>query len=153
MKAGALEEKVVAIFEKLWCNIPTERTEACNRISTKNPAVLVKFSQRKDCQQIWDVKKDLQKIKMEDIDLPGLNKSFINKSLCTYYKVIWAKSKKLHTLGKIHGFFISDLWRCYCFLYLYTDVYWVLDHRVYLFRFLHYRVHCRTFLTMSPETC
>ena len=44
---------------------------------------------------------------MEDIDLPGQKKLFINKSLCPYYKVIWAKSKKLHSLGKIHSFFIS----------------------------------------------
>ena len=43
---------------------------------------------------------------MENIDLPGQNKLFINKSLCPYYKVIWAKSKKLHSLGKIHSFFI-----------------------------------------------
>ena len=44
---------------------------------------------------------------MKDIDLPSQNKLFINKSLCPYYKVIWAKSKKLHNLGKIHSFFIS----------------------------------------------
>ena len=32
-----LGEKVVAIFEKLGCNIPTERIEACHRISKKKP--------------------------------------------------------------------------------------------------------------------
>ena len=93
VEADALEEKMVAIFEKLECNIPTERIEACHRISKKNPTVIVKFSRRKECQQ--DVKRDLQKMKMEDIDLPGQNKLFINKSLCAYYKVIWAKSKKI----------------------------------------------------------
>ena len=69
MEADALEEKVVAIFEKLGCNIPTEHTEACHRTTKKNPTVIVKFSRRKDCQQVWDVKRDLQRIKMEDIDL------------------------------------------------------------------------------------
>ena len=69
VEADALEEKVVVICEKLRCNIPTERIEACHRISKKNPIVIVKFSRRKDCQQVWDVKRDLQKIKMEDIDL------------------------------------------------------------------------------------
>ena len=59
VEADALEEKVVAIFEKLGCNIPTERTEACHGISKKNPTVVVKFSRRKDCQQVWDVKGDL----------------------------------------------------------------------------------------------
>ena len=87
VEADALEEKVVAIFEKLECNILTERIESCHRISKKNPTVIVKFSRRKDCQQVWDVKRDLRKIKMEDIDLPGQNKLFINKSLCPYYKV------------------------------------------------------------------
>ena len=69
VEADALEEKVVAIFEKLGCNIPTEHTEACHRTTKKNPTVIVKFSRRKDCQQVWDVKRDLQRIKMEDIDL------------------------------------------------------------------------------------
>ena len=45
---------------------------------------------------------------MENIDLPGQNKLYINKSLCPYYKVIWTKSKKLHSLGKIHSFFTSS---------------------------------------------
>ena len=44
---------------------------------------------------------------MEDVDLPGENKLFINKNLCPYYKVIWSKSKMLHSLGKINSFFIS----------------------------------------------
>ena len=70
VEAYALEEKVVAIFEKLGCIIPTEHIEACHRITKKNPTVIVKFSRRKDCQQVWDVKRDLQRIKMEDIDLP-----------------------------------------------------------------------------------
>ena len=103
--ADALEKKEAAIFKKLGCNILTERTEACHRISKKNPTVIVKFSQRKDCQQVCDVKRGLQKIKMKDIDLPGQNKLFITESLCPYYKVIWVKSKQLHNLGKIHSFF------------------------------------------------
>ena len=92
VEADALEEKVVAIFEKLGCNIPTERIEARCRISKKNPEVIVKFLRRKNYHQVWDVKRDLQKIKMEDIDLPGQNKA------------IWGKSKKLRSIGKIHSF-------------------------------------------------
>ena len=45
---------------------------------------------------------------MEDVDLPGQNKLFINKNLCPYYKELWSKSKKLDSLGKISSFFISD---------------------------------------------
>ena len=46
-------------------------------------------------------------MKMEDLDLPGSGKLFINRSLCPYYKVLWSKSKKLQNLGKIHSFSIS----------------------------------------------
>ena len=62
---------------------------------------------RKDCQQVLAVKKDLRKIKMEDVGLPGKNKLFINKNLYAYYKVSRSKTKKLHSLGKINSFFIS----------------------------------------------
>ena len=103
VEADALDEKVVNIFEKLGCNISTEHIEACHRISKKNTTVIVKFLQRKDCQQVLDVKKDLLKIEVEGIDLPGQNKLLINKSLCPYYKVIWAKCKKFPSLGNILG--------------------------------------------------
>ena len=107
MEADILEEKVVTIFEKWGRNILTEHIEAYHRISKKNLTVIVKFSRRKDCQQVRDVKRDLWKIKMEDVDLPGQNKLFINKILSPYYKVIWTKSKKLYSLGKMHSFSIS----------------------------------------------
>ena len=60
-----------------------------------------------EVQQVWDIKTDLWKIKMEDIDLPDQNKLSVNKSLCPHYKVIGGKSKNLHSLSKIHSFFIS----------------------------------------------
>ena len=107
VKADDLEEKVVNIFEKLGCSIPPNRIEACHRVSKKTLTVIVKFSHRKDCQQVLVVKKDLRKVKMEDVYLPGHNKLFMNRSLCPYYKVLWSKSKKLHSLGKINSFFIS----------------------------------------------
>ena len=44
---------------------------------------------------------------MEDVNLPGQNKLFINRSLCPYYQVLWSKSKKLHSLVKIVSFYIS----------------------------------------------
>ena len=48
------------------------------------------------------VKKNLQKLKMEDIGLTGDNKVFINHSLCPYYRVLWSKSKVLLNMGKIN---------------------------------------------------
>ena len=65
VEADVLEKKVVAIFEKLKCNIPTERIEVCHRTSKKkfHLTVIFMFSQRKDWQQVWDVKRDLRKLK------------------------------------------------------------------------------------------
>lgn len=50
VEADALEKKVVAIFEKLKCNIPTERIEVCHRTSKKkfHLTVIFMFSQRKN---------------------------------------------------------------------------------------------------------
>ena len=88
-------KEVENIFEKLGCNIPP------------NGIKFVRFSRRKDCQQVLAVKKDLQEIKIEDVDLPGQKKLFINQNCYLYYKVLWSKSEKLHSLGKINCFFIS----------------------------------------------
>ena len=107
VKADDLEEKVANIFEKLGCSIPPNRIETCHRVSKKSATVIVKFSQRKSRQQVLAVKKDLQKVRMEDVDISGHNKLFINRNLCPYCKVLWSKSKKLHNLGKISSFFIS----------------------------------------------
>ena len=107
VEADVSEEKVINIFEKLDCNILSNAIEVCHRVSKKIATVIVKFSRRKDCQQVLAVKKNLRKMKMEDVDLLGQNILFINKNLCPYYKVLWSKSKKLHSLGKINSFFIS----------------------------------------------
>ena len=50
--ADVLDEKVLNIFGKLGCDIPPERIEPCYRISKKSSAVIVKFTKRKDCQQV-----------------------------------------------------------------------------------------------------
>ena len=68
VEADALEERMIAIFEQLGCNIPIESIETCHRISNKIPTVVVNFSQRKDSQQVWDVMRYLRKVKMEDIE-------------------------------------------------------------------------------------
>ena len=107
VSGGILEEKVLNIFGKLGCNISPDRIEACHRVGRTNDTVIVKFSRRKDCQHVWNVKKNLKKLTLEDLELPGNSKLFINKSLCPYYKMLWSKSKKLHSLSKIHSFFIS----------------------------------------------
>ena len=88
MDDNILEEKVIQVFEKIGCNIDSSNTEACHRITKKNDRVIVKFSRRKDCQRVLSVKKNPQKLKMEDIGLTGNNKVFINHNLCLYYRLL-----------------------------------------------------------------
>ena len=86
---------------KLGSDIPQERIEALHRISNKNSTVIVKFAKRKDCLQVWSVKKDLQKIKIEDVNLSGQNKLSSKRILCPHYKVLWSRK------GKNLNFYIS----------------------------------------------
>ena len=61
---GDLEEKVLKIFEKVGCPVEGNNIEACHRISKKNERIIVKFSRRKDCQNVFNAKKELRKLDM-----------------------------------------------------------------------------------------
>ena len=102
------EDKAVEIFNKVGCNIMKENVEACHRIGKNSDRVIIKLSKRKECLQVLSVKKDLKNLDTVDIGLPENCKVFVNQSLCPYYKLLWSKSKKLHSMGKIHNFFISN---------------------------------------------
>ena len=39
------------------------------------------------------------------MDLPRGTKIFVNQSLCSYYRILWSKSKRLHSMGIINSFF------------------------------------------------
>ena len=105
---NSLKEKVIQVFKKVGCNIDSSNIEDCHRITKRNDRVIVNFSRRKDFQQVLSVKKNLQKLKMEDIGLTGDNKVFINHSLCPYYRVLWSKSKVLLNMGKINRLMVSN---------------------------------------------
>ena len=92
IKQDELENKVLTIFKKVGCDIKNENIEACHRVRRQNN-VIIKFSKRKDCQQVYSVKKDLGKFDMKEVDLPEGTQVYINQSLCPYYKSLWSKSK------------------------------------------------------------
>ena len=70
VKQDELEYKVLRIFKKVGCDIPSDNIEACHRVGRHNN-VIIKFSKRKDFQQIFSVKKDLSKLDMKEVDLPS----------------------------------------------------------------------------------
>ena len=68
---------------------------------------MVKFSRRKDCQNVRNAKKELRKLDMKEIGFPGGNPTFVNQSLCTYYPVLWSKTKRLHSSKRISSLYVS----------------------------------------------
>ena len=102
-----LETKVQSIFQKVDCTIAPEFIDGCHRLGKNNDRVIVKFTRRKDCKQVLQVKKDLKDLTADDLDLPQGTKIFVNQSLCPYYRILWSKTKRLQSMGKINNFFIS----------------------------------------------
>ena len=66
------------------------------------------FGKRKVSKQVLNVRKDLTKLPMEDLQLTGQGKLYINQSLCPYYKFLWSKSKSLHSMGKTFSYNVSN---------------------------------------------
>ena len=56
------------------------------------------------------MKKEVKSLDPTELDFPKNTKTFINESLCPYYRGIWNKFKKLRATQKIHQFYtISGL--------------------------------------------
>ena len=75
-----LEDQVLTVFKKIGYELSPRDLEACHRLRKNSDRVIVKFSRRKDCEQIMSVKIDLKKVKMQDIGLSGNQSIFINTS-------------------------------------------------------------------------
>ena len=101
-----LEPKVLSIFQKVGCIIPPELINDCHRLGKNNDRVNVKFTRRKDCQQVLQVKKGLKDLTTNDLDFPR-STNFVNQSLCPRYDILWSKTKRLQSMGKINSFFLS----------------------------------------------
>ena len=100
-----LEGKVLPVLEKIGCKIDPDNIENCHRFSKKINNVIIKFSGRKD--HAFRVKRDLRNLNLADLGFHGENKIYINRRLCQYYRMLWSKSKKLHSMGRIHSFYIA----------------------------------------------
>ena len=98
---GDLEEKILKIFEKVGFPIAENNIQACRRLSKKNERIIVK------CQNMFDAKKELRRFDMKQIGFWEENPIFVNQSLCTYYRVLWSKAKRLHSLKRISRFYVS----------------------------------------------
>ena len=102
------EINVLSVFQNIGCTISLTFLDDCHWLGKNNDRVIVKFTCRKDCKQILKVKKDLRNLDKEDIDLPRGTKIYINQSLCSYYRILWLKAKRLQNIGSIDNFYISS---------------------------------------------
>ena len=98
-----LEEVVCKAITKSGVDITADDIEDCHRVGNKGQTI-IKFGNRK----VLSVKKDLNKVKMSDIDLTGKSILYITQSLCPYYRMLWSKTKTLYQKGKIDSFYVSN---------------------------------------------
>ena len=63
MDDNLLETKVLSIFEKVGCTIDPGFIDDCHLLGKNNDRVIIKFSRRKDCKQVLQVKKRLEGLK------------------------------------------------------------------------------------------
>ena len=102
--ASDLEKTFSKILEKVGMEVPAKDIDACHQVG-KQGRIIVKFLRRKDFQQVFSVKKGIQKITATDLDLHNTTiKLYLNES----YRILWSKSKTLFTMGKIHSYFTSN---------------------------------------------
>ena len=81
VKDDNLEEVVTQIVNKVGINITERDMQAVHRIG-KEVRTIIKFANRKDCQALLKVKRDLNKLTMEDFGFEEKNKIYVNESLC-----------------------------------------------------------------------
>ena len=104
-------ETNIKIFDKLDVATDLSNIEDCHRLKSSEPKkVIIKFVRRKDANLIW---KNKNKLKGMNLCSVGINNPvFINDSLCSYYKMLWRKCKKLWSNKYIHAFWVSNgTWR------------------------------------------
>ena len=102
-----LEGKVCTIFNRTGVAVKPDDIEACHRLYNDKKTI-VKFSKRKVCQQVLRVKEELKNIDPSEFDFPEGTAIFINESLCSYYKMLWNKCKKLWEKKLIYTYFTSN---------------------------------------------
>ena len=112
MNDKELELKVCEIFESIDVNICADEIEACHRLPyskkedrTKPKRTIVKFVNRKKCEQAIFNRKKLKVVDKTKLKFPEETQIFTTDSLCPYYRGIYGKCKKLYQLKKIFSFY------------------------------------------------
>ena len=85
-----LEDLTLKVLNEIGVNIDSRKVEDCHWIKFQGPKkVIIKFSKLKNANKVRTKRK---KLKGKNLTSLGINKPiYINDSLCTYYKKLWAK--------------------------------------------------------------
>ena len=78
-----LEGVVTKIVSKVGIDIIERDVQTVDHIR-KEGQTIIKFSNRKDCQALLKVKRDLNNLTMKDFGFEEKNKIYVNESLCPY---------------------------------------------------------------------
>ena len=89
-----LQGKFRTVFNRIGVAVKPDDIEACH-ILCNDKKIIVTFSKRKLCHQVLRVKNDLKNTDPSEFDFPEGTDIIINESLCSYYKMLWNKCKKL----------------------------------------------------------
>ena len=79
-----LKENVLQVFDILGVNVKEDKIEACDMLKKGSEKMIVKFSKRKDFQQVMSVKKDLRYLNLSALDFPDSTVIFFNESICSH---------------------------------------------------------------------
>ena len=92
-----LETKVLNILEEINASIDPGLVEDCHCLPSKRNSkkLILKLNLHEDAKKVLSNKKKIKILDCGIVNLPSGTKFYINESLCTCYKKIWFKCKKL----------------------------------------------------------
>lgn len=105
----SLEQTIISVAQKVGVDIEPSNIEACHRLKRKTQGskpVIVRFTNRRICEKLHRVKKNLKDTNFKDVQ--GLNentKVFFNENLCPYYQKLFSICYKLKKSG-----YIDSVW-------------------------------------------
>ena len=107
----SLETKVVEVLGEIGVKVTPDEIEACHRLpknrNGRGPSrTIVRFVNRKKCDQIFANKRRLKDIDKKKIGIK--NNIYVNYSLCRDYRRLHYTARKLHNDGCINRFWVSN---------------------------------------------
>ena len=109
MKDNNLEDTVLKLFRKVDVLIDPSNVDS-HRLKSRNNApqkVFIKLSKRNDVYLVLKVKSSFENADVTENGIPRNTPIFVNQSLCSYYKFLWSKCKRLWLNKVMESFWLS----------------------------------------------